>query len=103
MHFKNFVIFKIYGCHCIISQQYAGGVDKSTDRDISPQILTMVHLVVSESFRLLPVLDVLDYPWEIDGMDFVIDPPKSSKLQYTVIFILVCHLNKMAHFISCHK
>ena len=36
-------------------------------------------------------------------MDFVIDLPKSSKLQYTAILILVCHLAKMAHFLPCHK
>ena len=33
-------------------------MDQSTDRDISPQILTMVHLVISESFRLLTVEEV---------------------------------------------
>ena len=48
-------------------------------------------------------LGVREYPWEVVGMDFVTDLPKSSKLQYTAILILVCHLTKMAHFVPCHK
>jgi hypothetical protein len=51
----------------------------------------------------LSPLGVLEYPWEVVGMDFVADLPKSSKLQYTPILILVCHLTKMAHFVPCHK
>ena len=43
------------------------------------------------STSLFP-LSVSEYPWEIVGMDFVTDLPKSSKLQYDVILILVCHL-----------
>ena len=45
----------------------------------------------------------LGCPWEVVGMDFVADLPKSSKLQYTAILILVFHLTKMAHFVPCHK
>ena len=44
-----------------------------------------------------------EYPWEVVGMDFVTDLPRSSKLQYTAILILVCHLTKIAHFVPCHK
>jgi len=39
----------------------------------------------------LPPLGVPEYPWEVVGMEFVNDLPKSSKLQYTAILILVCH------------
>jgi len=35
-------------------------------------------------------------------MDFVTELPKISKLQYTDILILVCHLKKMAHFVPYH-
>ena len=48
-------------------------------------------------------LGVPEYPWEVVGMDSVTYLPKSSKLQYTAILILVCHLPKMAHFVPCHK
>jgi hypothetical protein len=48
-------------------------------------------------------LGVLNSPWEIVGMDFVMDLPKSSKNYFTVVLILVCHLTKMAHFVPCHK
>jgi hypothetical protein len=51
----------------------------------------------------LSPLDVPKYPWEVVGMDFVIDLPKSSKLQYMAILILVCHLTKIAHFVPCNK
>ena len=51
----------------------------------------------------LSPLDVLEYQWEVVGMDFVTDLHKSSKLQYTAILILVCHLTKMAHFVRYHK
>jgi len=36
-------------------------------------------------------------------MDFVTDLQKSSKNNFTVVLILVCHLTKMAHFVPCHK
>jgi hypothetical protein len=48
-------------------------------------------------------MGVPEYPWEVVGMDFINDLPKSSKLQYTAILILVCHLTKMAHFVRYHK
>ena len=44
-----------------------------------------------------------NYPWEIVGMDFVTDLPKSSKNNFIAILILVCHLTKMPHFVPCHK
>jgi hypothetical protein len=48
-------------------------------------------------------LNVPNYPWEIVGMDFVTDLPKSPKKDFTIILILICHLTKMAHFVPCHK
>ncbi len=36
-------------------------------------------------------------------MDFTTDLPKSSKNNFTVILILVCHLTKMTCFVTCHK
>jgi hypothetical protein len=57
---------------------------------------------IQDSSSLTP-LGVPNYSWEIVGMDFVTDLPKSSKYNFTVILILVCHLTKMAHFVPCHK
>jgi hypothetical protein len=54
------------------------------------------------SLSLSP-LGVPNYPWEIVGMDFVTDLPKSSKNNFTDVLILVCYLTKMAHFVPCHK
>jgi len=51
----------------------------------------------------LSPLGVPKYPWEIVGMVFVTDLPKSFKNNFTAILILVCHLTKMAHFVPCHK
>jgi hypothetical protein len=51
----------------------------------------------------LSPLGVPNYTWEIVGMDFVTDLPKSSKNNFTGVVILVCHLTKMAHFVPCHK
>ena len=51
----------------------------------------------------LSPLGVPNYPWEIVSMDFITDLPKSSKHNFTVIQIIVCHLTKMAHFVPCHK
>jgi hypothetical protein len=51
----------------------------------------------------LPPLGVPNDPWEILGMDFVTDLPKSSKNNFTIVLILVCHLTKMDHFVPCHK
>jgi len=51
----------------------------------------------------LSSLGVPNNPWEIVGMDFVTDLPKSSKFNFTSILILVCHLTKMDHFVPYHK
>ena len=48
-------------------------------------------------------LGIPEYPWEIVGIDYVTDLPKSSINGYTSVFIMVCHLTKMAHFVPCHK
>ena len=48
-------------------------------------------------------LGVPNYPLEIVGMDFVTDLPKSSKINFSVVPIIVCHLTKMAHFVPSHK
>ncbi len=46
---------------------------------------------------------ILEYPWEIVGIDYDTDLPKSGTYGYPSIFIMVCHLTKMARFIPCHK
>jgi hypothetical protein len=48
-------------------------------------------------------LGILEYPWEIVGIDYVTELPKSGIDGYTSVFIMVCHLTKMAHFFPCHK
>ena len=55
-----------------------------------------------EGHALQP-LGIPEYPWEIIGIDYVIDLPKSGINGYTSVFIMVCHLTKMAHFVPCHK
>jgi hypothetical protein len=52
---------------------------------------------------MLHPLGVPEYPWEIVGIDYVTDLPKSGVHGYTSVFIMVCHLTKMAHFVPCHK
>jgi len=44
-----------------------------------------------------------EYPWEIVGIDYVTDPPESGLYGHTSVFIMVCHLTKMVHFVPCHK
>ena len=56
-----------------------------------------------QGYSSLSLLGVPNYPWEIVGMDFVTDLPKSSKYNFTVILIMVSHLTKMAHFVPCNK
>ena len=46
-------------------------------------------------------LPVPAYPWEVVGVDYVTNLPKSGKSKYTAVMIVVCHLTKMAHFIPC--
>jgi hypothetical protein len=58
---------------------------------------------IRQGSACLSPLDVPGYPWEVVGMDFVIDLTKNLNLQYTNILILVCHLTKMAHLVPCHK
>ena len=48
----------------------------------------------------LSPLGVPNYPWEIVGVDFVTDIPKISKYTFIAILILVCHLTKLAHFVT---
>ena len=48
-------------------------------------------------------LGIRKYPWEIVGIDYVMGLPKSGIDGYTSVFIMVCHLAKMAHFVPCHK
>ncbi len=54
--------------------------------------------------------ELLCNPWEFlntpgifFGVDYVTDLPKSGTYGHTSVFIMVCHLTKMAHFILCHK
>ena len=51
----------------------------------------------------LQSLGIPEYPWEIVGIDYVTDLPKSGIDGYTSVFVMVCHLTKMAHFVPCHK
>ena len=51
----------------------------------------------------LQPLGIPEYPWEIVGIDYVADLPKSGIDGYTSVFIMVCHLTKMAYFVPCHK
>ncbi len=51
----------------------------------------------------LQPLGIPEYPWEIVGIDYVKDLPKSGTYGNTAVFIMVCHLTKMAHFVPCHK
>ncbi len=48
-------------------------------------------------------LGVPEYPWEIIGIDYVTDLPKRGSHGYTSVFIMVCHLTKMTHFVPCYK
>ena len=48
-------------------------------------------------------LGIQEYPWEIVGIDDVTDLPKSGIDGYTSVFIMVCQLTKMAHFVPCNK
>jgi hypothetical protein len=51
----------------------------------------------------LQPLGISEYPWENVGIDYVTDLPKSGLYGHTTVFIMVCHLTKMAHFGLCHK
>ena len=51
----------------------------------------------------LQPLGIPEYPWEIVGIDYVIDLPKTGTNGYTSVLIMVCHLTKMAHFVPCHN
>ena len=48
-------------------------------------------------------LGILEYPWGTVDFDYVTDLPKSGMDGYTSVFIMVCHLTKMANFVPCHK
>jgi hypothetical protein len=51
----------------------------------------------------LQPLGILEYPWEIVGIDYVTVLPKSGLYGHPAYFLMVCHLTKMARFVSCHK
>ena len=48
-------------------------------------------------------LGIPKYPWEVVGIHYVTDLPKSGLYGDTAVFIMVCYLTKMAHFVPCHK
>jgi hypothetical protein len=48
-------------------------------------------------------LGIPEYPWEIVGIDYVTDLPKSGIASYTSVFIMVRHLTQIAQFVPCHK
>jgi len=51
----------------------------------------------------LQPLGIPEYSWEIVGIDYVSDLPKSSSYGPTPAFIMVFHLTKMAQFVPCNK
>jgi hypothetical protein len=51
----------------------------------------------------LQPLGILEYPWEIVGIDYVTDLPKNDNYGHTTVLNMVCRLTKMAHFVPCHK
>jgi hypothetical protein len=51
----------------------------------------------------LQSLGIRESPWKIAGIDYVTHVPKSRIDGYTTVFIMVCLLTKMAHFVQCHK
>ena len=46
----------------------------------------------------LQPLGISEYPWEIVGIDYATDLPKSGLYGHATLFIMACHLTKMAHF-----
>ena len=48
-------------------------------------------------------LGIPEYPWEIVGIYFVTDIPKSGLYGHTTFCIMVSHLTKMVHFVPCHR
>ena len=52
--------------------------------------------------RLHP-LGLPEYPWEIVGIEYVTDLPRSGLHGYTSVFIMVCHLTQIAHSVPCNK
>ena len=46
-------------------------------------------------------LPVPAYPWEVVGVDYITNLPKSGKHKYTAVMAVVCHQTRMAHFIPC--
>ena len=52
---------------------------------------------------VLQPLKVLEYPWEIIGIYYVVIFPKSGIYGSTNVFIMVCHFTQMAHFVPYHK
>ena len=48
--------------------------------------------------RLLQLLTILEWKWEVITMDFIISLPKSKK-QNDSIFVVIDKLSKVAHFI----
>ena len=47
--------------------------------------------------------EIPKYPWEIVEIHYVTGLPKSCLYGHISVFIMVCHLTKMAHFVPCHK
>jgi hypothetical protein len=51
----------------------------------------------------LQPLVIPEYPWEIVEINYVTDLPKRGLYGHTTIFIMACHLTKMAHQVPCHE
>ena len=44
-----------------------------------------------------------NFPWKIVGIDYVIDLPNNGLYGSTSVFIMVCNLTKMSHFVPRHN
>jgi len=51
----------------------------------------------------LQPLGIHEHPWEIVGIDYATELPKSGLYGHTNVFSMVCHLTKMSHFVPCYK
>ena len=51
----------------------------------------------------LQSLGIPEYPWEIVGINYVTNLPKSGIDGYTTDFNMVYHLTKLVDFVPCHK
>jgi hypothetical protein len=75
-------------------------------RDVERYVLRCITCHKAKS-RLNPhdlytSLPIPKVPWEDISMNFVLGLPRIKKGR-DLIFVVVDHFNKMAHFVPCHK